>query len=108
MTNEQVNGIILIRASLKAAALPGSDAELITLVGIGDKLRAKMEPGIEPEYDELQQLAIHCSSLFEIANAEDLADFDFDDFDKKFDADFELAEDDAPKRPHKTTGVEQV
>lgn len=47
-----------------------------------------MRPDIEVEYTELQQRAIICATAYEIANDDDLAEFDFEKFDAEFEKDF--------------------
>lgn len=90
MDNRTANAIIQIR---KDGGVPASvtDAEIERLITMGDEIRAAMSPDIEVEYDQVQQLAILCSTLCEIANDESLFDFDFDEFDKEFDKELESA-----------------
>lgn len=87
MEDRIINAIIQIRKNslIKSAV---SDSEIEKLIRIGDRLRADMNPQIEVEYDETQQMAIICSSACEIENDTGLDEFDFDEFDKNFENEF--------------------
>lgn len=87
MDNKTVNAVIQIRQN---GDVPGSvtDDEIVKLIAIGDKLRAEMKPDVEVEYDDLQQLAIICSTAYEIANDTELDNFDFEKFDAEFEKEF--------------------
>lgn len=87
MDNKTVNAIIQIRTSKE---IPDgiTDDEIVKLIAIGDRLRADMRPDVEVEYDELQQRAIICSTLAEIANDGELDDFDFEAADLEFEKNF--------------------
>lgn len=87
MDDKTVNAIILIRNN-KDIPTEITDDEIVKLIAIGDRLRADMRPEIEVEYDETQQRAIICSTVYEIANDGDLDNFDFEKFDAEFDKTF--------------------
>lgn len=86
--NKQTIEFIRLRGSVPESI---SDSEITRLVALGDKLREKMEPGSEEQYDETQQRAINYSSLAEIAAMSDLDDFNFEKFDEEFDKEFGLS-----------------
>lgn len=87
MDNQTVNAIIQIRQN-KDVPESVTDDEIGKLIALGTKLRADMRPDIEVEYTELQQRAIICATAYEIANDDDLAEFDFEKFDAEFEKDF--------------------
>ena len=87
LNNRMANAIIQIRMN-KDVPEAMTDDEIAKLIPIGDSLRAGMVPDVEVEYDELQQLAIVCSTAYEIANDEELGDFDFEEFDAQFEKEF--------------------
>jgi hypothetical protein len=87
MVDKNVNAIIHIRKN-KLVPTSVSDAQIETLIQMGDKIRQNMKPDVEVDYDETQRMAITCSIACDIENDTELDDFDFEKFDKNFESEF--------------------
>lgn len=86
MNNAQVNGIILIRERLQEEVSAMTDQDILKMVSLGDTIRAASKPDVEIDYTQTQQLAIICSTFYELANDESLDHYDFEAADLEIEA----------------------